>query len=113
MDSIACRKKPALLATYGTADDAAVQSAAMGSGRAQSPNRQGSSPEDGPTNFSERPAREGLRQLLTVAAFRTLIRDPAVFLANMRQGPEFLRDRGRKQDLAEVEEYVEPEAEAV
>jgi hypothetical protein len=66
-----------------------------------------------PTNFSRRPAREGLRQLLTVAALRTLIRDPAVFLANLRQGPEFFRDRKRRQDLAEVQEYVEPEAEAV
>jgi predicted O-methyltransferase YrrM len=66
-----------------------------------------------PTNYSRRPAREGLRQLLTVEAMRTLIRDPAVFLANIRQGPEFLRDRKRKQALVEVAEYVEPEAEAV
>ena len=66
-----------------------------------------------PTNFSRRPAREGLRQLLTVAAWRTLIHDPAVFFANLRQGPEFFRDRKWQQDLTEVEEYVEPEAKAV
>jgi predicted O-methyltransferase YrrM len=66
-----------------------------------------------PTNFSRRPAREGLRQLLTVAALRTLIHDPGVFFANIRQGPEFFRDRRRQQDLADLEEYVESESEAV
>ncbi len=51
--------------------------------------------------------------MLTVAAMRTLARDPAVFFANLRQGPEFFRDRRHQQDLSEVEEYVEPEARAV
>ena len=66
-----------------------------------------------PTNFSRRPAKKGLRQLLTFAAWRTAIRDPSVFLANLLQGPEFFRDRRHQQDLAEVEEYLEPEAKAV
>jgi predicted O-methyltransferase YrrM len=69
--------------------------------------------DQGTTNFSKHPARQGLRQLLTVAALRTLIHDPAVFLANLRQGPEFFLDRRRKQDLAEIEEYIEGEAKAV
>jgi predicted O-methyltransferase YrrM len=54
-----------------------------------------------------------MRQLLTVAALRTLFRSPAVFWANIRQGPEFFRDRGRQQDPAEVARYTEPEAVAV
>ena len=66
-----------------------------------------------PTNFSRRPVREGLGQLLTAGPWRTLIHDPSAFLANLRQGPEFFRDRRRRQDLAEVAEYVEPEAKAV
>jgi predicted O-methyltransferase YrrM len=65
------------------------------------------------TNFSERPPKEGVRQLLTRSALRTLVRSPGVFLANMRQGPEFFRDSRRRQDLAAVEQYVETEAEAV
>lgn len=65
------------------------------------------------TNLSERPPKEGLRQLLTVDALRTLLHSPAVFFANIRQGPEFLRDRRRQHDLTEVEEYIETEAEAV
>ncbi len=68
--------------------------------------------EHGATNFSQRPARKGLRQVLTVAALRTLIHDPAVFIANLRQGPEFFRDRRHLQDLTEVEEYIEAEAKA-
>jgi predicted O-methyltransferase YrrM len=66
-----------------------------------------------PTNFARRPARRGLRQFLTAGPWRTLARDPAVFLANLRQGPEYLRDRRRKRDLDDFKEFVEPEVEAV
>jgi hypothetical protein len=65
------------------------------------------------TNFSQRPARQGIQQLFTVAAVRTLVRDPAVFWANVRQGPEFLRDKSRHRDLSEFAEYIEPERRAV
>jgi predicted O-methyltransferase YrrM len=54
-----------------------------------------------------------MRQLFTVGALRTLIHEPKVFLANLRQGPEYFRDRRRRQNLSEVGEYVEPEAKAV
>ncbi len=54
-----------------------------------------------------------MRQLFTVAALRTLVRDPAVFWANVRQGPEFLRDRRRHRDLNEFAGYIEPEGRAV
>jgi predicted O-methyltransferase YrrM len=54
-----------------------------------------------------------MNQLLTVAALRTLIRNPAVFWANIRQGPEFFRDRRRQQDPTEVARYIESEAVAV
>jgi predicted O-methyltransferase YrrM len=50
---------------------------------------------------------------MTFGALRTLIRSPRVFLANIRQGPEFFRDRRHSQDLSEVQEYIEPEAKAV
>jgi predicted O-methyltransferase YrrM len=48
-----------------------------------------------------------------VGALRTLIRDPKVFFANVRQGPEFFRDRRRIQGLSAFEEYLEPEGRAV
>jgi len=54
-----------------------------------------------------------VRQLFTAAALRTLVRDPAVFWANVRQGPEFLRDKRRQCDLSELDEYIEPEPQAV
>ncbi len=41
------------------------------------------------------------------------MRNPRVFIANLRQGPEFLRDRRHIQDLATFEEYLEPEGKAV
>ncbi len=68
---------------------------------------------DDATNISERPPKEGLRQLLTIEALRTLIRNPRVFIANIRQGPEFIRDQRRRHDLAGLEEFIEPEASAV
>ena len=40
-----------------------------------------------------RPPREGLRQLATREALRTLVRRPGYFFKNLRQGPEFLLDR--------------------
>ena len=48
-----------------------------------------------------------------MGALRTLVRNPRVFVANVRQGPEYLRDRRRVLDLSAVEEYLEPEAKAV
>ncbi len=65
---------------------------------------------DDATNISESPPKEGLRQLLTIEALRTLIRNPRVFIANIRQGPEFIRDQRRRHDLAGLEEFIEPEA---
>ena len=65
------------------------------------------------TNVSDRPSKEGLRQLLTVGALRTLIRNPGVFIANIRQGPEFFRDRRLRHDLVGLEGFIEFEAEAV
>ena len=85
----------------------------MGDRQPRSRFRDGPGLEPATTNFSQRPARQGIRQLFTVAALRTLVRDPAIFWANVRQGPEFLRDRRRRCDLGEFAEYVEPERQAV
>ena len=51
--------------------------------------------------------------MLTRDALRTLIRTPGIFFANLRQGPEYLRDRRRHQDLSRFEQYLEPEPKAV
>lgn len=66
------------------------------------------------TNETRRkPPREGLRQLATRAALRTLVRRPRWFAKNLRQGPEFLRDRRHAAPPERFAEYIEPEAAAV
>lgn len=60
-----------------------------------------------------RPPREGVGQLFTRAALRTLVRSPGVFARNLMQGPEFLRDRRREADPATFADRFATEAEAV
>ena len=60
-----------------------------------------------------RPPVEGPRQLLTRAAVRTLLRSPRTFLANLRQGPEFVRDRRREADPESFWSDFREEGEAV
>lgn len=54
-----------------------------------------------------------MRQLLTVAAWRTALRSPRVFLANLRQGPEFLRDARRGRGVPDLERRLTTEQAAV
>lgn len=65
------------------------------------------------TNEPRKPAPQGVRQLATRRAMRTLVRRPKWFLINLRQGPEFLRDRRRDTGVEPFARYVKPEAEAV
>jgi predicted O-methyltransferase YrrM len=65
------------------------------------------------TNQPIDPAPQGLRQLATKRALRTLIRRPRWFFTNIRQGPEFLRERRMDTGVEPFRDYVEPEAEAV
>src|SRR4051794_31469155 len=61
-----------------------------------------------------RPPPAGLRQLATRGAMRTLVRSPRWFLANLRQGPEFLRDQRREQPPSAFgAEFITTEAAAV
>lgn len=60
-----------------------------------------------------RPPREGIRQLATREALRTLVRRPRWFVKNLRQGPEFLLDRRHAAPPERFAEYIEPEAAAV
>ena len=64
-----------------------------------------------PTNQTRRRApREGLRQLATREAMRTLVRSPRWFFKNLRQGPEFLLDRRHAASPEDFAEHIEPEA---
>jgi predicted O-methyltransferase YrrM len=65
------------------------------------------------TNQPLDPAPQGLRQLATRRAMRTLVRRPRWFFANLKQGPEFLRERRMDTGIDAFAEYVEPEDEAV
>ena len=65
------------------------------------------------TNYSHRPPKEGIRQLFTVAAWRTALKSPGVFIANLRQGPEFLRDARRDRDVPDLEGRLTTEGAAV
>lgn len=56
--------------------------------------------------------RQGLRQLATRAALRTLRRRPGFFFRNLRQGPEFLRDRRLQTGSAPYRHMARPEAAA-
>lgn len=70
--------------------------------------------KEGPTNATRRrPPREGVRQLATREALRTLVRRPRFFLRNVAQGPEFLRDRRRDVGIEAFAHHVRPEADAV
>lgn len=61
-----------------------------------------------------RPPREGLRQLATREALRTLVRNPRVFIKNLRQGPEFLLDRRNAAAPADfAPEHITTEAAAI
>jgi predicted O-methyltransferase YrrM len=60
-----------------------------------------------------RPPREGVRQLVTREALRTLVRSPRWVAKNMRQGPEFLLDRRRKTSPERFAEHIKTEAAAV
>lgn len=67
-----------------------------------------------PTNQTHRrPPREGMRQLVTREAMRTLIRRPRWFFTNLRQGPEFLLDKRRETSPAAFADLIVTEAEAV
>jgi predicted O-methyltransferase YrrM len=65
------------------------------------------------TNEPSKPAPQGLRQLATRRALRSLVRRPRWFLANLRQGPEFLRERGKDTGVEPFRRHVKPEADAV
>lgn len=65
------------------------------------------------TNQPRNPAPQGIRQLATRRALRSLVRRPRWFLTNLRQGPEFLRERRKDTGVAPFRRYVKPEAEAV
>jgi predicted O-methyltransferase YrrM len=60
-----------------------------------------------------RPPREGIRQLATREAMRTLVRRPRWFFANLRQGPEFLRDQRLEMPAEQFAEHLTTEAAAV
>ena len=67
-----------------------------------------------PTNQTRRRApREGLRQLATREAMRTLVRSPRWFFKNLRQGPEFILDRRHAASPERFAEHIKPEAAAV
>ena len=65
------------------------------------------------TNQPSNPAPTGLRQLATRRALRSLVRRPRWFLTNLRQGPEFLRERRMDTGVDAFARHVQPEAEAV
>jgi predicted O-methyltransferase YrrM len=57
--------------------------------------------------------KEGLRQLFTPAALRSLLRQPRWFFANMRQGPRWLLDRRKAVPPERFREHFVTEAMAV
>src|SRR5688572_14301121 len=65
------------------------------------------------TNQPSNPAPTGLRQLATRRALRSLVRRPRWFFMNLRQGPEFLRERRMDTGIEPFRRHVEPEPEAV
>jgi predicted ATPase/DNA-binding CsgD family transcriptional regulator len=65
------------------------------------------------TNQPTNPAPTGVRQLATRRALRSLVRRPRWFLTNLRQGPEFLRERRMDTGVEAFGSHVKPEAEAV
>jgi predicted O-methyltransferase YrrM len=65
------------------------------------------------TNQPRDPAPQGVRQLVTRRAMRSLVRRPRWFLSNLRQGPEFLRERRKDTGVGPFRRYVQPEGEAV
>ena len=59
-----------------------------------------------PTNVTHgRPPKEGVRQLFTLAAVRSSIRAPRWFLANLRQGPEWVRSRQHPLDPGALDKF--------
>jgi predicted O-methyltransferase YrrM len=60
-----------------------------------------------------RPPREGVRQLATREAMRTLVRSPRWFFKNLRQGPEFLLDRRHAAAPDRFAEHIKTEPAAV
>lgn len=60
-----------------------------------------------------RPPREGVRQLVTREAMRTLLKRPRWFFTNLRQGPEFLLDKRRETSPESYARYITSEAEAI
>lgn len=66
---------------------------------------------DQPTNVTtSAPPKSGFRQFLTMAALRSSIRAPRWVIANLRQGPEYLRTRAHPLDPQALEEFGVDEA---
>lgn len=57
--------------------------------------------------------REGVRELATASALRTLLKRPRWFLWNLRQWPEGFRDRRHRTGLEQFKHLLRDEAEAV
>lgn len=66
------------------------------------------------TNETDRtPPRQGISQLMTRRAIRTLLRRPRWFLQNIRQGPHVLWDKRKQTGVAPFAHYVESESTAI
>jgi predicted O-methyltransferase YrrM len=64
-------------------------------------------------NEAYEPAKEGISQLFTRRAVRSFLRQPRFFVANLRQGPQWMLDKRREVSVDVFKDHWVSEAEAV